>query len=255
MEVPLGQQWCLPHQIGGILKSGTVPLHQMGGSLKTETVCPTHCVLGVFQVPGLLLLPTRTPHRHLPHNPHGLGVEEGAQLPLQLMPHSWQGLGWPLPGFWDQEGLFAFLFGSKPPVLFPTTTSQPHQGTWPRDHQQGPPGSPKQENRPGACNPAAQGAPRPGPGRAQSQAGRSQVWDLPGRATREGPAQLQVGPARLPPGHLEPGPVLLHVLWLVGGAGRGGVDCLPDHVGGWELQGCDLALLAGLWLPCGHFHF
>lgn len=30
---------------------------------------------------------------------------------------------------------------------------------------------------------------------------------------------------------------------------------LPGHVGGWELWGCDPALLPSLWLPCGQFHF
>lgn len=35
----------------------------------------------------------------------------------------------------------------------------------------------------------------------------------------------------------------------------GGGECLPGHVGGWELWGCDLALLGSLWLPCGQFYF
>ena len=53
--------------------------------------------------------------------------------------------------------------------------------------------------------------------------------------------------ARLLPGHLEQDCVCALVCWAEG--------CLPGHVGGWELWGCDLALLASLWLPCGQFHF
>lgn len=129
----------------------------------------------------------------------------------------------------------------------PASTIQPHQKTWPSDQQRLSGGL-----RPGAGNPAA-----PGPGRAQSQAARSRGWDLPQRAAREGPASLKAK---------QPGSC--QAIWsqTLGLCMCVGVSvCLPGHVGGCELRGCDPALpwqggkpLAPLWsvslLTSGQVH-
>lgn len=76
-------------------------------------------------------------------------------------------------------------------------------------------------------------------------------WELglgPAWESHRGEAcPTRAGPARLLPGHLEQDCLCVLVCWPE--------ECLPGHVGGWELWGCDPALLASLWLPCGQFHF
>ena len=156
------------------------------------------------------------------------------------MPDSYLGPDWALPGSQDQEGLFALLSGQPQASPLRRHSQVTSGGPVARTSC---PASLEEGQRPRAWNPAA-----PRPGKAESQAGRSWAWDLPGRATREGacptPGRASQAPAR-PSGAR---PCVCPCAWW-------GVGCLPGHVGGWEPWGCDLALLASLWFPCGQFHF
>lgn len=233
MRVPLGQEWCLSHQIGSILKSGTVSPSN-GKIFQDRDRLPRTLRTGCY--PGTRLTSPTDPHP--PHAPSshpsrpGAGRRRSAAPPTHASlvaaarlapPRIWGWGRFVCFSFWEQTSC-AFSNNHKPapsgdPAKGSAGAEQLRSAAWPASNR---------GTGPGAWNPAAQGAPRPGPGRAQSQAGRRQVWDLPGRATREGPAQRQVRPAQA----IWSQPLCSGMCCGCGGGGLVVVDCLPDHVGG-----------------------
>lgn len=143
---------------------------------------------GVTQVPGSFP-PPMAPPTLLPHRPLRLGVEDGRQRPS----NSCLTLGWgPADPSQESEIRKAVCFSfqeEQASRAFPNN----HEPD-PSEDQQGLSSSDQLAAWPALERGTGLGPgtlqlrelPGPGPSRAQGQAGRSQSWDLPGRATREG---------------------------------------------------------------------
>lgn len=220
------------------------------GRLPQVRTCLPHHTGGYPGTSVSLTYSESPPSTCAPHSPHRRGG--GGRWKTAPPSASCLTLGWgPASPCHDPQTrkvcLLFFPGKASLPWPSPAATIQPQQKTRPSDQQRL------------SCSDWLRDQPRRGaqawgrdpchfPGQAGLQA------RLPGAGVgtcpRKPPGRgLTAGQAAgLLPGHLEPDPVCACV--CVGVSVR-----LPGHVGGWELRGCDPALLASLWLPCGQFYF
>nr|KAF6457121.1 hypothetical protein HJG63_011679 [Rousettus aegyptiacus] len=121
MGVPLGQQLCFFHQIRGILKAGIVSPHHTECYPSTGITSPT--------------IQTPPPATILKLSQSGSGRQKTAIPP----PHASLSLAGPSQDPDMRKACLLFPLPSpgknKLPLPSSTTTSQPHQRTWPKNQQ------------------------------------------------------------------------------------------------------------------------